>query len=48
MKKTRRNYAPAFRANVALAATRGDKTLAELALGEQFNVQPNQISDWKQ
>ena len=31
---------------MALAAIRGDKTLVELA--EQFDVHPNQISDWKQ
>jgi transposase-like protein len=41
--KTRRNHAPGFKAKVALAAVRGDKTLAELA--EQFDVQ---ISEWKQ
>jgi transposase-like protein len=31
---------------VALAAIKGDKTLAELA--EQFDIHPNQISEWKQ
>jgi len=46
MKRTRRNHAPGFKAKVALAAIKGDKTLAELA--EQFDVHPNQISEWKQ
>lgn len=46
MKRTRRNHAPGFKAKVALAAIKGDKTLAELA--EHFDVHPNQISDWKQ
>ncbi|MBS4098871.1 MAG: transposase, partial [Sulfuricella sp.] len=44
MKRTRRNHAPGFKAKVALAAIKGDKTLAELA--EQFDVHPNQISEW--
>ena len=46
MRRTRRNHAPGFKAKVALAAIKGDKTLAELA--EQFDVHPNQISEWKQ
>lgn len=43
--KTRRNHAPGFKAKVAIAAIKDDKTLAELA--EQFDVHPNQISEWK-
>ena len=35
MKRTRRNHAPGFKAKVAIAAIKGDKTLAELA--EQFD-----------
>ena len=46
MKRTRRNHAPGFKAKVALAAIKGDKTLAELA--EHFDVHPNQISERKQ
>jgi hypothetical protein len=43
MKRTRRNHGVEFKAKVALAAVRGDKTLAELA--EQFDMHPNQISE---
>ena len=42
---TRRNDAPAFKAQVALAALKCDKTLAELA--QQYDLHPNQITDWK-
>ncbi|HNP84098.1 MAG TPA: IS3 family transposase [Nitrospira sp.] len=46
MKRTRRNHRATFKAQVALAAVKGDKTLAELA--EHFQVHPTQITDWKQ
>ena len=44
-RRSRRNHSPAFKAKVALAAVRGDRTLAELV--KQFDVHPNQKQDWK-
>lgn len=44
-KRTRRNHTPAFKAKVALAAVKGEKTLAEL--GQIFDVHPNQIAQWR-
>ncbi len=43
--RPRRNHSPAFKAKVAVAAIKGDKTLAELA--QQFDVHPNQITQWR-
>ena len=44
-RRARRNHIPAFKAKVALAAIKGDRTLAQLA--ELFDVRPNQITAWK-
>jgi hypothetical protein len=44
-KRVRGNHSPAFKAKVALAALKGEKTLVELA--QQFNVHVNQITQWK-
>jgi len=41
-RRVRRNRSPAFKAKVALAAIKGEKTLADLA--QQFDVHPNQIT----
>ena len=44
-RRPRRNHTPAFKAKVALAAIKGDRTIAQLA--EQFEVHPNQVTSWK-
>ena len=44
-RRPRRNHTPAFKAKVALAAIKGDRTVAQLA--EQFDVHPNQVTAWK-
>ena len=44
-RRPRRNHTPAFKAKVALAAIKGDRTIVQLA--EQFDIHPNQITQWK-
>jgi transposase len=46
MRRPRRNHTAAFKAKVALAALKEDKTLAELA--EKFDIHANQIAQWRQ
>ena len=42
---TRRRFTAEFKARVALAALRGDKTIQEIAT--RHKVHPNQVSSWK-
>ena len=44
-RRKRRNHSARFKAEVALAAVKGDRTIAELA--QQYDIHPNQITDWK-
>jgi transposase len=44
-RRARRTHSVAFKAKVALAAIKGEKTLADLA--QQYDVHPNQITAWK-
>ena len=44
-RRPRRTHSPSFKSKVALAAVKGDRTIAELS--QQFDVHPNQITQWK-
>jgi transposase-like protein len=45
-KRTRRNHSPELKAKVALAAIKGDKTIAQLS--DQFGIHVSQITAWKE
>ena len=45
MKNKRRNHSAQFKVKVALAAVKGQKTIAELS--KEYQVHPTQITQWK-
>ena len=44
-RRPRRNHSPAFKAKVAIAAIKRERTIAQIT--EQFDVYPNQVTTWK-
>ena len=45
MKRKRRTHSPEFKSKVALAAIKGDLTMAEMV--KKYDVHANQITEWK-
>ena len=45
MKAKRKRYDPEFKARVALEATKGLKTIQQIA--KDYDVHPGQVTDWK-
>ena len=45
MKGNRRKHSPSFKAKVALAALKGEETIAQIA--GRFEVHPNLVTSWK-
>ncbi len=45
MKRKRRTHSPEFKSKVALAAVKGDLTMAELV--KKFEVHASQVTEWK-
>ncbi len=45
MKRKRRTHSPEFKSKVALAAIKGDLTVAEMV--KKYDVHANQITEWK-
>jgi len=45
MTKQRKNYSADFKAKVAIATIKGDKTVNEIA--STYGVHPNQVTTWK-
>lgn len=44
-RRARRNHSASFKAKVAVAATKGEQTMIELA--QEFDVPPNQMKQWR-
>src|SRR5258707_1346642 len=45
--RPRKQFAPAFKAKVALEAIKGEKTATEIGIGHTFSIHPNLVGIWK-